>query len=405
MTGKPLEGIRIVDFCWVGAGSYATKLLADQGADVIKIESMARVDGIRLSAPFAGGKMGVNASGYFADRNTSKRSCTINMKTRRGQEIARALVKDCDVVANSFTPGVMDRFGLSWEAVHEMNPRAVYLAMSMQGDGGPERHYMGYGLTISALVGLHALSGIPGRLPVGTGTNYPDHIPNPCHAAFAVLAALRHARRTGRGQLIDLAQTEATISVLGPSMLHRQLRGADPVPLGNGHDLYAPHGVYPCIGADRWIAVAVRTDDEFASLSAVLSLDPRLAESLGSVEARRQAAERLDQAIADRTKEMDARDLALRLQAAGVPAAPVQDAKAVVDDDPQLEARRHWVRLVHAEMGETIYNAPPFRFSRSDDEIRVPAPLIGEHTVEICTELLAMDRGEVERLIAEGVLA
>ncbi len=405
MTRKPLEGIRIVDFCWVGAGSYATKLLADQGADVIKIESRARVDGIRLSAPFAGGKMGVNASGYFADRNTSKRSCTINMKTERGQEIARALVKDCDVVTNSFTPGVMDRFGLGWDDVHEMNPKAVYLAMSMQGDGGPERHYMGYGLTISALVGLHALSGIPGRLPVGTGTNYPDHIPNPCHAAFAVLAALRHARRTGRGQFIDLAQTEATISVLGPSMLYQQVAGRDPDPIGNGHDLYAPHGVYPCKGEDRWIAIAVRSDTEFAALADVVELDSELVGSLGSVDARRRSAERLDEAIGRSTRNLDAHELTARLQAVGVPAAPVQDAKGVVDEDPQLAERGHWVRLDHAEMGETLYNAPPFRFSRTDGEIRIPAPLIGEHTMDVCTELLGMDPGAVENLIEEGVLA
>ncbi len=405
MNAKPLEGVRIIDFCWVGAGSYATKLLADQGADVIKIESMARVDGIRLSAPFAGGKAGVNASGYFADRNTSKRSCTINMKTERGQEIARALVKDCDVVANSFTPGVMERFGLSWGAVNEMNPRAIYLAMSMQGDGGPERHYMGYGLTISALVGLHALSGIPGRLPVGTGTNYPDHIPNPCHAAFAVLAALRHARRTGHGQYIDLAQTEATISVLGPSMLYEQIMGIDPEPLGNRHDLYAPHGVYQCKGEDRWIAIAVRTDAEFATLTDILGLEADVVRSLSSVQARRDAWERLDDAIGERTSAFDARDLAATLQAAGVPAAPVQDAEGVVDLDPQLDARGHWVRLDHAEMGETIYNAPPFRFSRTDGEIKVPAPLLGEHTMDVCTNVLGMQQTEVEDLIAAGVLA
>lgn len=405
MTTKPLAGIRIVDFCWVGAGSYATKLLADQGADVIKIESMERVDGIRLSAPFSGGKMGVNASGYFADRNTSKRSCTINMKTERGQEIARALVKDCDVVTNSFTPGVMERFGLSWHQVHAMNPSAVYLAMSMQGDTGPERHYMGYGLTISALVGLHAMSGIPGRLPVGTGTNYPDHIPNPCHAAFAVLAALRHARRTGRGQFIDLAQTEATVAVLGPSMLYQQVRGTDPVALGNSHPRYAPHGVYRCAGEDRWIAIAVTSDDQFVALCATLGLDADLPERFGTEAARRGATEFLDNAISQATRGMEPDNLAAALQTAGVPAAPVHDARGVVDKDPQLAARSHWVRLEHAEMGKTIYNAPPFRFSKTDGDIRVPAPLLGEHTIEVCTEVLGMDQSDVEDLIDQGVLA
>jgi benzylsuccinate CoA-transferase BbsF subunit len=405
VTPKPLAGIRIVDFCWVGAGSYATKLLADLGADVIKIESEARIDGIRLSAPFAGGEPGVNASGYFADRNTSKRSCTINMKTQRGQEIARALVKECDVVANSFTPGVMERFGLSWEEVHRLNPAAVYLAMSMQGDGGPERHYMGYGLTISALVGLHALSGIPGELPVGTGTNYPDHIPNPCHAAFAVLAALRHVRKTGRGQYIDLAQTEATISVLGTSMLQEAIQGNNPEPIGNGHDRYAPHGVYACAGVDRWIAIAVKTDDQFQRLVKTLEIDPAVVDGLEDEAARRKATALLDRAISDRTTVYEPTALAETLQAAGVPAAPVHDSRGVVELDPQLASRGHWLRLDHDEMGETLYNAPPFRFSRTDDSITVPAPLLGEHTVEICMDILGMSLFEVESLQADGVLA
>ncbi|MEX1004336.1 MAG: CoA transferase [Acidimicrobiia bacterium] len=404
MTRRPLEGVRIVDFCWVGAGSYATKLLADQGADVIKIESRARLDGIRLSGPFPGGVQGVNKSGYFADRNTSKRSCTINMKTEEGQRIARDLVAGADVIANSFTPGVMERFGLGWDDVQRLNPRIVYLAMSMQGDGGPERDYLGYGLTISALVGLHGLTAIPGRLPVGTGTNYPDHIPNPCHAAFAVLAALRHVRRTGEGQYIDLAQTEATISVLGPAMLEFSVNGRDRDPIGNAHDRYAPHGVYPAAGEDRWIAIAVTSDEQFAALADTLGLPESMSRGLDEA-TRRERRAHIDDVIAGATACFDSVELATRLQKLGVPAAPVHDAAGVVDHDPQLAARDHWVRLPHAEMGESLYNAPPFRFSRTASELEVAAPLLGEHTVEVCREVLGMDEAEIARLTAEGVLA
>jgi benzylsuccinate CoA-transferase BbsF subunit len=404
MTSRPLDGVRIVDFCWVGAGSYATKLLADQGADVIKIESRSRLDGIRLSGPFAGGRQGVNTSGYFADRNTSKRSATINMKSEEGQRIARDLVAGADVVANSFTPGVMERFGLGWGDVQQLNPRIVYLAMSMQGDGGPERDYLGYGLTISALVGLHGLTALPGRLPVGTGTNYPDHIPNPCHAAFAVLAALRHVRRTGVGQYIDLAQTEATISVLGPAMLEFSLNGRDREPLGNSHDRYSPHGAYPAAGEDRWIAIAVTTDAQFTALADTLGLAPEIPRELDEAGRRDRRAE-LDASVAAATATFDAVELAMRLQQLGVPAAPVHDAAGVVDSDVQLESRRHWVRLSHAEMGESLYNAPPFRFSRTPSELEVAAPLLGEHTVEVCRDVLGMDETEIERLTAEGVLA
>lgn len=404
MRKGPLSGIRVADFCWVGAGSYTTKLLADQGADVIKIESSAKVDGIRLSPPFAGGMQGVNRSGYFADRNTSKRSFTINMKTQQGQRLARELIAHSDVVANNFTPGVMARFGLSWEEVQQINPRAVYLAMSMQGDGGPERDYLGYGLTISALVGLHGMSGLPGRLAAGTGTNYPDHIPNPCHGAFAVLAALRHVRRTGVGQYIDLAQTEATISTLGSAMLEYAVNERDREPMGNRHDRYAPHGVYPCAGEDRWIAIAARSDEEFRSLVSVLGIDPGRVDLDADESARRSSAEELDGLIASATRRFDHQDLALQLQRAGVAAGPVYDAQGVVDGDPQLQARDHWVRLAHEEMGETLYNGLPFRLSRTSVALSVQAPMLGEHTRDICREVLGLPEDEIDRLLEEEVL-
>ncbi len=216
---RPLTGVRVIDFSWVGAGSYATKILADLGAEVIKIESTKKVDGIRLSPPFADGQSGVNRSGYFADRNTSKRSMLLNLKEPAAVDIALRLIAQAELVCNNFSAGVMERLGLGYEAVAEVNPRIVYLSMSMNGDSGPERHARGYGAMMSAITGLHHLSGIPGLAPAGTGTNYPDHIPNPGHAAFAMLAALRHSRRTGRGQRIDMAQTEAMLATLGPELL------------------------------------------------------------------------------------------------------------------------------------------------------------------------------------------
>jgi benzylsuccinate CoA-transferase BbsF subunit len=272
MANLPLAGIRVLDFCWVGAGSYMTRLLADHGADVIKVETSTNVDPVRMSPPYADGVAGVNRSGYFTDRNSSKRSLALNMKTARARELARELVRQCDIVSNNFTPGVMDRFGLSYDQVHALNPAAIYIAMSMQGDSGPERDYLGFGLTISALVGLHHLTALPGREPIGTGTNYPDHVPNPAHAAFAVLAALRHRRRTGQGQYIDMAQTEPTIALLAPAILDYTVNGNDQSPAGNQSPPRAPHGVYPCRGDDQWIALAVRTDGQWQAAREVLGL-------------------------------------------------------------------------------------------------------------------------------------
>lgn len=397
----PLEGVRVADFTWVGAGSFTTKLLADHGADVIKVESRAKPDGIRLSPPFKDGISGVNRSGYFADRNTSKRSLALNLKTDDGQRLARRLVAESDIVANNFTPGVMDRLGLGWSDVQRINPRVIYLAMSMQGSTGPARDHLGYGLTIGSLVGLQHLTGLPEREPVGTGTNYPDHIPNPAHGAFAVLAALRHRRRTGEGQCIDLAQTEPTIAVLGEAVLDSSTNGRSPGRSGNSHPRYAPHGVYGCAGDDDWIAIAVTNEAQWQHLVEVLGLDaPR---EWKDASARKADERSLDVAVAEQVAAWDVQQLAAKLRAVGVPAGKVNSSQDVVEDS-QLSARGHWVRLDHPEMGPTLYSAPAFRLSRTPGGLRRPAPCLGEHTDEICRTILGLDDDEIARLQDRKVL-
>lgn len=389
---RPLRGIRVIDFSWVGAGSYATKILADLGADVIKIESTKKVDGIRLSPPFAGGESGVNRSGYFADRNTSKRSMLLNLKHAEAVQIALRLIADADIVCNNFSPGVMDRLGLGYDAVSEVNPRIVYLSMSMNGASGPERNARGYGAMMSAITGFHHLSGIPGRIPAGTGTNYPDHIPNPTHAAFALLAALRHSRRTGRGQQIDMAQTEAMLVTLGPEMLAWTVNGDDPAPVGNSADGWVWQDVLPGRADDSWIAVSARTVDEWRALLGALDLP-------GTLDPQRDRS-----AIATAVARWDNHELAHELQRVGVPAAPVLSPPEVVDD-PQLTHREHWQMLEHPEMGRTLYNGQPFRFARARVQPTSSAPLLGEHTAEICEELLGLEPAEIERLRDTDVLS
>jgi benzylsuccinate CoA-transferase BbsF subunit len=397
----PLHGIRVADFCWLGAGSYTTKILADMGADVIKIESSARLDSLRLAAPYKDGVAGVNRSGYFADRNTSKRSITVDMKHPRALALVRRLIEKSDIISNNFTPGVMQKFGLGYEAVREMKPDIIYLAMSMQGAQGPERNYLGYGASMVSLTGLGDLSGLPEREPAGTGTNYPDHIPNPCHATFALMAALRHRRRTGEGQLIDIAQIEPTIALLGPTVLDLTANGRVQQRQGNRHAVWAPHGVYPCRGDDAWIAIAVRDDDGWNQLRAVLGLTEWAAEQRWEhAEGRRQDADELDARIAQATAGWNAAELMVALQEKGVPAGAVHTAADVVDIDPQLAHRGHWLTLDHPEMGPAIYNAPPFRCSRTPVGLQGPAPLLGEHTREVLRELMCVDDDEFEQLEA-----
>lgn len=404
-TRLPLQGIRVADFCWLGAGSYTTKILADMGADVVKIESTTRLDSLRMAAPYKDGVPGVNRSGYFADRNTSKRSITVDMKHPRALGLVRRLIEKSDIVSNNFTPGVMDKFGLGYEAVREMKPDIIYLAMSMQGSRGPERSYLGYGASMVSLTGLHDLSGLPDREPAGTGTNYPDHVPNPCHATFALMAALRHRRRTGEGQLIDIAQIEPTIALLGPTVLDLTANGRLQQRQGNRHDFFAPHGVYPCRGDDAWIAIAVRDDAGWHRLRAVLGLPDWAAQPRWDhAEGRREGVEELDARIAESTAGWDADELMAALQDQGVPAGTVQNAADVVDRDPQLAHRGHWLTLDHPEMGPALYNAPPFRCARTPVGLQGPAPLLGEHTREVLRELMDVGDAEYEELQAGQVL-
>ncbi|HYH40531.1 MAG TPA: CoA transferase [Burkholderiales bacterium] len=404
MARLPVAGVRVTDFTWIGAGSYATKILADFGADVVKLESERRLDSLRLAAPYKDGIKGVNRSGYFADRNTSKRSMTLDMKHPKALELVSRLIVQSDIIANNFTPGVMERFGLDYENVRRLKPDIIYLNMSMNGNSGPERSYLGYGSSMASVTGLQHLTGLPGRIPAGTGTNYPDHVPKPCHAAFAVLAALRHRRRTGEGQLIDMAQTEPTIALLGPAVLDYTVNGRVQEPHGNDHPDAAPYGVYQCSGDDRWIAICVMTDAHWQALRQGLG-EPEWMRDAGFERTADRVARRvaIDGKLDGETARWTPEDLTAALQARGVPAGVVATA-ADVTCDPQLAHRGHWVTLDHPEMGASLYNAPPFRCLRVPIALSRPAPLLGQHTAEICRELLGLSDPEIEALRADGAL-
>ncbi len=392
----PLSGLRVADFTWVGAGPFMTKPLADHGAEVIKVESRTRTDVIRSMPPFAGGQPGVNRSGYFANRNSSKRSICLDLRSATGRQLALELIQRSDVVVNNFTPGTLQRLGLGYEDARRVRRDVIYLDMPMQGLEGPHSLHRGYGLSIGALAGFLDLAGYPHADPVGTGTNYPDHVPNPLHGAIALLTALRDRARTGRGCHIELAQIESTVNVVGAAIIaaaagHRVTRA------GNTDASMAPHGVYPCRGVDDWIAIAVRSDAEWLRL-----LDTLEAKDLGNDERfttmqfRVKAEDALDVEIGRWTRPHDSDELARALCSRGVPAAKVANAEHVVRHDRQLASRGHWVRLDHPEMGSSIYDGIPYRLSRAPGRLRAPAPLLGADTFEVCTGLLGMSEEEYE---------
>jgi len=400
----PLDGVRVIDFCWVGAGSYMTKLLADMGADVVKIESTKSLDSLRLAAPFKDGIRGVNRSGYFADRNSSKRSITVNMKDPRGVEMVHALIADADVVANNFRPGTMEKLGVGYETLKDINPGIVYIGMSMSGDEGPDRMSLGYGITMAAMTGFMGLSGYPDQDPTGTGTNYPDHVPNPCHGAFAVMAALRHKWRTGEGQKIDMAQTEPMLALTPIALMDYQANGRLSQRQGNRALAHAPRGVYPTSGDDRWIAISVASDDQWLALVDVLEGPQLRRPEWRSMPARTEDADEIDALIATLTSPLDGYQLMAALQHCGVAAGVVQNAADLVDRDPQMKLREHWRYLPHAEMGESLYNGAPFQFASGATGPRFAAPLLGEHTSQVLSEQLGKSGEEIDELTAAGVL-
>lgn len=395
-----LDGIRVLDFCWVGAGALVTKLLAEHGAEVIKVESHARPDNLRVAPPFRPGATGLDGSGYFASRNNDKKSFALNMRQPKARELALQLAASCDLVTNNFRPGVMERWGLDYETVAARNPQVVYLSMPMQGSSGPHASYIGFGATIAALAGLVELSGRPDRAPIGTGTHYPDHVPSPGHALVAVLAALRQRTQTGRGRHVELSQLEATVSLLAPSLVAAE----PPARRGNRCDGACPSGVFRCGSGDDWCAVAARDDAEWRALCETLGA-PGLADDgrFATDEARRAHEDALERELEALFARRERDEVARALQAAGVPAYRVQSSVDVLADE-HLEARGFWRRLDHPVMGRFTQAAAPFarRDGRTGPERA--APLLGEHTRELAHDLLGLGDAEIDELVAEEVL-
>jgi len=397
--------LRVLDFCWVGAGAFVTRLLADLGAEVIKVESHAHPDNLRLSGPHKAGARHLEASGYFASRNTNKKSLALNMGDPQARAIARRLVQKCSVVTNNFRPGIMERWGLGYDELAADNPSLIYLAMPMQGSSGPHKSYIGFGSTIAAISGIVEMSGAPERAPIGTGTHYPDHVPNPGHALVALLAAIFHRARTGEGQYIELAQLESTVNLMGPSIMRYSACGALPRRSGNRREGVVPRGVFPCRGEDVWCAIEIESDDAWQALGDALGRPSWMADpGLATLPGRNQHIDTIEAKLAAQTRRFEAEELVRLLQARGVACAMVETSRDVMEDR-QLAARGYWREIDHAEMGRITVNLPPF-FPTEDRRTRDPAPppLLGEQTREIVTTLLGLSDSECTRLMNEQVL-
>lgn len=403
MQPQFLKGIRFADLTWAGAGPFGTKIFSDFGADIIKIESSVRLDSVRTGGPFKDGKFGINRSGYFASRNTGKKSVTLDVKSPEGRAIVFDLIRQSDVVSNNFGPGAMERLGLGYDDVKAIKPDIIYLSMPMYGDTGPMANMLGVGMTISAVAGLIWSTAYKTDDPVGPGTHYPDHAANPYHAAFSVLAAIRHKRKTGQGMKIDLSQVESTINFLGSAPVSYAMTGQEPAQIGNRSEHAAPHDIYPCAGDDEWCAITVMDDTQWAAFAGVIGMpalrdDKRFATGAGRVAHQ----EELNQLTLAWTETRSADAAAAAMIKAGVPAARVANSRSLVEADPQLAARQFWQRVAHPELGDSLYASPPYRVDGERVELSRP-PLLGEHTHQVLRELLGRDADEIQRLEETGV--
>ena len=400
-----LEGLKVLDFCWVAVGPMTTKYLAEFGANVVRVESSKRPETLRRAAPFKDGVHGINRSGYFANYNANKYGVTIDMRHPRAKDLVLRMVKWADLVTENFTPGTMEDWGLEFAQLREVNPKVILFSTSMLGRGGPMERQPGFGPVLSSLAGLTHITGWPDRDPVNPYGAYTDFI-GPRFALASILAALDYSRRTGRGTHLDMSQLETSIQFSAPLMLDRAANGREPTRNGNRDAGAAPHGVYPCRGDDRWIAIACVSEEEWQALRRIIHPTGQgwaYQEAFSDLAGRKAAEDDLEQQLSDWTREWEGPELMHTLQQAGVPAGVVNDCRDLFED-PQLTHRGHFQFLDHPEIGSYATDRSEMDLSETPGKLDRPAPLIGEHTHQVLTEIIGFSEEEYRSLEEDGVL-
>jgi benzylsuccinate CoA-transferase BbsF subunit len=382
---RVLSGIRILDFSWVLAGPYATRLLADFGAEVIKVQSLQPQEDDLFSR------------GYYNTWNRNKLGVTLDLSKPEGLDIARKLVKISDAIVENFAPRVMANWGLDYPELKKLKPDIILVSLSIMGHTGPLKDYTGFGPTIQALAGITHLTAYPGKPPSGLGFSYSDHIAG-LYASLALLGALEDRRKTGIGQHIDLSQVEAMASLLSDEIIDYTRDGQEAIPVGNGSSEAAPHGVYRCRGEDRWCAIAVTTDEEWQGFKRALR-NPAWAEDpvFVTLSGRLRNTEKLDNLVQEWTMKHAAEKVMALLQKEGVPAGVVQNA-ADLAADPQLKERGFFIHLDHPLQGDTVADANPIRLSDSPAEYRRSSPLPGQDNDYVYRQLLGLSAQALEEL-------
>jgi len=403
MNGYALDGVRIADFCWLWAGAYATGLLALLGAEVIKIESMARPDPSRKMTLTVGQAFeGIDHSPIFNSINLNKLSVRLNLKQPAAVELAKKIVQISDVASENMRPGAMDSIGLGYDVLKEVKPDIIMLSSSAFGAEGPLRRYGGYAPSFACYSGLAHLTG------------YSDGPPNPMTgstdlmsattSAFAIMAALNHRQHTGQGQHIDMASVESLAVFTGDALMEYIMNGRVQSRNGNHDRIMAPHNCYRCRGDDKWVSIAVATDEEWQAFCNAAG-HPEWAsdERFSDTYSRWKNERALNDLIGEWTVNYTHYEVTEILQKAGVAAIPSFSNEEIFSD-PHFKARELAVEVEHPSMGKQVVLGPPWRLSETPARVTKSAPTMGENNEHVFGEILGMSGKEIARLIEEEII-
>jgi crotonobetainyl-CoA:carnitine CoA-transferase CaiB-like acyl-CoA transferase len=398
MRRLPLEGIRVADLTMMWAGPYATRVLAEMGAEVIKIESPRAWDNIRTLIPQPGAPDPWNSSYYFNDYNRDKKSLTLDLADPRGKAAFLRLVPHCDVVMENYRAEVLDNLGLGYDVLREARQDIILVSMAGYGKTGPERDHVGFGPIIEQMSGLASMTGYgDDGVPFKTGISYGDPVAGKAAVAAVVLALIQR-RKSGKGAFIDLAQREVMSTMIGEAFVGTSQRGEAPLHRGNRDSRYFAQGVYRCAGEEQWVAVSIRDVEDWGRLCAATGM----VEHLGAMsnEARHEEVHRR---IAGWCAWREPQEVFETVAGAGVPVGRVLDTKTI-HDDVHLAERGYWVELPHPRMHAWKQPRSAWQFSEARPELRRHAPLFGEHNREILGGLIGMSDEEIASLSAGGII-
>lgn len=403
-----LSHLRVCDLGGQLAGAGSTKILAAFGAQVIRVEdpvSRGLWDALRGVGPFVDERRGVNLGAGFNNHNVGKLGVTINLRLEAGKQLLRELIAVSDILCENFAAGVLAKMGFDYEQLRRIKPDIIYVSNCGFGHTGPYRDFKTWGPIVQALSGLTFTAGLPDDEPAGWGFSYMDHIAA-YYMTTAILAAVHHRERTGEGQHIDLATVLGGIAMLPTEVLDWTVNNRAGRPHGNQADFgeMAPHGIYPCDGQDRWIAIACRDDREVAVLSKVLDEPELAADRFSDLERRLASADELDELVGARTQTCEAVTLAGELVAAGVPASVVKSPRERIDEDPDISASGLFPTVTHPEIGTVRVEGLPLRMSSTPWSIDRAAPCLGEHNRDVLGGLLGRSDPELEELTKQGVI-